>query len=215
MPETNLPTHPRTGLRAVGWSRRGPIWPILGGSSPEPTDSPAAPPAAPPPAPADVTSEPAKPAEDPMDTDAGRRALAAERQKAADEKRRADDLDTRLRAIEDKDKTELERASARVAELEKSYAEEQKQRLRLQVATTHRIPADDLILLTGTTEAELNAQAERIAALNTASAAAAAPPTFAPSTAQQAGNGTPVAPKGGVDAGRSMFRDRHPAKQGS
>ncbi|MFE3060590.1 hypothetical protein [Nocardia sp. NPDC059239] len=27
-----LPIHPHTGLRAIGWTRRGPIWPILGGS---------------------------------------------------------------------------------------------------------------------------------------------------------------------------------------
>jgi hypothetical protein len=28
---TTLPTHPRTGLRALGITRRGPVWPVLGG----------------------------------------------------------------------------------------------------------------------------------------------------------------------------------------
>ena len=32
MRTTTLPTHPRTGIRAIGWSRRGPIWPVMGGS---------------------------------------------------------------------------------------------------------------------------------------------------------------------------------------
>lgn len=30
-----LPIHPYTGLQAIGWSKRGPIWPIVGGSQPE------------------------------------------------------------------------------------------------------------------------------------------------------------------------------------
>ena len=41
-------------------------------------------------------ANPPSPSVDPMDTDAGRRALQAERQKAADEKRRADELAARL-----------------------------------------------------------------------------------------------------------------------
>ncbi|WP_025353372.1 hypothetical protein [Nocardia nova] len=32
MRTTTLPIHPRTGIRAIGWSRRGPIWPAMGGS---------------------------------------------------------------------------------------------------------------------------------------------------------------------------------------
>jgi hypothetical protein len=42
-----LPIHPRTGLRALGWTRRGPIWPVMGGSEP-PADPPADPPPDPP-----------------------------------------------------------------------------------------------------------------------------------------------------------------------
>jgi hypothetical protein len=30
----NLPVHPTTGLRALGMGRRGPIWPVMGGSQP-------------------------------------------------------------------------------------------------------------------------------------------------------------------------------------
>lgn len=32
MRNTTLPIHSVTGLRALGWTRRGPIWPVLGGS---------------------------------------------------------------------------------------------------------------------------------------------------------------------------------------
>jgi len=31
MRKTTLPIHPTTGLRALGFSKRGPIWPVLGG----------------------------------------------------------------------------------------------------------------------------------------------------------------------------------------
>lgn len=34
----NLPTHPTTGLRALGWGRRGPIWPVLGAAEAEARD---------------------------------------------------------------------------------------------------------------------------------------------------------------------------------
>lgn len=41
----HLPIHPSTGLRALGMSKRGPIWPVLGGSedAPDVPDSPEAP----------------------------------------------------------------------------------------------------------------------------------------------------------------------------
>ncbi|WP_052373775.1 phasin family protein [Nocardia otitidiscaviarum] len=46
-----LPIHPVTGLRALGMSKRGPIWPVIGGSGDTPPDPPAdAPPADAPPA---------------------------------------------------------------------------------------------------------------------------------------------------------------------
>ncbi|MGV9540920.1 hypothetical protein ACWDSF_06305 [Nocardia beijingensis] len=38
-----LPVHPSTGLRALGMSKRGPIWPVLGGSEDAPADAPAEP----------------------------------------------------------------------------------------------------------------------------------------------------------------------------
>lgn len=54
----HLPTHPVTGLRALGMSKRGPIWPVLGGSEDAPTDVP----------PTDTGSEAAAPHGFPADT---------------------------------------------------------------------------------------------------------------------------------------------------
>lgn len=157
-------------------------------------------------APQPATEPPATLKPDEVLGDAGKAALQKERADRKAAEKRAEELDARLKAIEDKDKSELERAQARLAELEKSYATEQQQRLRLQVATAHGITPDDLVLLTGSTEEELTAQATRIAALNANRAAATAAPAFAPSPAQYAGNGTPPAPAATVDAGRELYK---------
>jgi hypothetical protein len=141
--------------------------------------------------------------------DAGIGALQKERADRKAAEKRASELEARLQAIEDQGKSELERAQSRLAELEKNYATEQQQRLRLQVATAHSIGPDDLVLLTGATEDELTAQATRIAALNATRAAATAAPAFAPSPAQHAGNGTPAPPTATVTAGRDLYRSKH------
>lgn len=165
-----------------------------------------APPTATPPLPPVAPVVPATPGEDALG-DPGKAALQAERtaKKAAEKK--AADLESRLRAIEDKDKTDLERAQSRLAELERDFAAEQQQRLRLQIATAHSISADDLVLLTGSSEDELTAQAARIAALR-AQQAPSPLPVFAPSAGQHAGNGAPGPAKPSVVAGRDMFRAR-------
>lgn len=171
-------------------------------------------PTEPTPAPADAPQQPAPtpptatlstPADEPLGP-AGKAALDAERKARKELERQLREANERLQAIEDKDKSELERTQARLAELEKNYAAEQQQRLRLQVATAHGISSDDLVLLTGTTEEELVAQATRIAELNAARAAATAPPAFAPNPAQQAGNASPAPPAATVQAGRELYR---------
>lgn len=30
--ESTLPIHPFTGMQAIGWTRRGPVWPVMGGA---------------------------------------------------------------------------------------------------------------------------------------------------------------------------------------
>jgi hypothetical protein len=139
--------------------------------------------------------------------DAGKAAIKAERdaRKAADDARKAaekerDEFRNRLQALEDKDKSELEKATARLAELEQSYTTERATRLRLQIASEFEIGKDDLVLLTATDEDGLRAQAERVKARN--DAAAGRPPAPLP------GQGTPpAAPKtGSVSAGADEYR---------
>lgn len=133
----------------------------------------------------------------------GKAALSAERKARKEAERQLRELTTRLQAIEDKDKSELERAQARVSELEKQFGEERAQRLRLSVASQHSIPAEYVDLLTATDEEGLEAQATRVAQLVKATAA----PQFARNPGQGAGNGEPVTPS--VDSGRDLYRQKH------
>lgn len=87
---STLPTHPRTGLRALGWSRRGPIWPIRGGSVDTPPGDPANP---------DPKADPPK--GDPKENDtplgeAGKKALDAERARANDAEKQVRSLQSQI-----------------------------------------------------------------------------------------------------------------------
>lgn len=135
--------------------------------------------------------------------DAGKAALTAERKARKDAEKQLKELNARLQEIEDKDKSELERAQSRLAELEKQYGEERAQRLRLSVASQHAIPAEWMDLLTAADEEALTAQAAKVAQLVKASAA----PEFARNPGQGAGSGEPVTPS--VDSGRDLYRQKH------
>lgn len=107
----DLPIHPRlrhplTGepLRAVGHSRRGPIWPIIGAADDPPAGDP--PPADPPP-----SDPPAgDPPKEPELSDAGKRAIAEERDARKAEKRRADAAEAELEKLRNASKSEAEKA---------------------------------------------------------------------------------------------------------
>lgn len=138
--------------------------------------------------------------------DSGKAAIKAERdaRKAAEKER--NELRDQLKALEDKDKSELEKATARLAELEQNYGTERATRLRLEIASEFEIGKDDLVLLTATDEDGLRAQAERIKARN--DAAAGRPPAALP------GQGTaPAAPvTSSVAAGRQLYEQRKNTK---
>ena len=164
-------------------------------------------PAVPPPAPPVPAPEPPAPPATGDLGDAGKATLAKERADRKAAEKTAKELKDRLDALEDKDKSELEKAQKRLAELEKENADEKAQRLRLQVATKHGISQDDLVLLTGTTEDELTAQAKRIAEIRAGAAAATAPPRFTPNPGQNAGNGKPPA-TATVAAGAALYAEQ-------
>lgn len=76
--------------------------------------------------------------------DAGKKALEAERaaRKAAEEERKA--LAAKLKEIEDRDKTEAEKAAERLAEAEKRAAEVEARATRAEVAAATSIPVEIL-----------------------------------------------------------------------
>jgi hypothetical protein len=146
-------THPRTGerLRAIGFTRRGPIWPQMGASPDDPSTDPAAdPPAADPPA------DP-KPDADSLG-DAGKKALAAER----DARKAAEKELAKYR------KAEADKADADKSEAEKRAAAEQRavdaelRATRLEVAHEKGLTPAQAKRLVGSTRDELAADADEI-----------------------------------------------------
>lgn len=145
-------THPRTGerLRAIGSTSRGPIWPVLGASPDDPPADPADPPVVDPPA------DP-KPVDDPLG-DAGKKALAAER----DARKAAEKELAKFRKAEqdraDADKTADEK---RAAAEQRADAAEQRA-MRLEVAAEKGLTAAQAKRLVGSTREELAADADEI-----------------------------------------------------
>ena len=71
----------------------------------------------------------------------------------------------KLSEIEDAQKSEVEKAAERIAELEKQASEAQREALRFKVASKHGISDEDAdLFLTGSDEETLTKQAERLAA---------------------------------------------------
>lgn len=169
-----LPTHPVTGLRAIGWTSRGPIWPILGGApdpeEPDPDADPGNPvepdkqdPVPPPQAEPDK-GEPAPStfqaitSQDDLDKILGRR-LAQERAKYSgydDLKAKAAEYDK----LEDAKKTETQRLTDQLNAANKRAADLELNQLRRDVADAKGLPASLIKRLNGTTREELEADAD-------------------------------------------------------
>lgn len=125
--------------------------------------------------PADPTSS--KPDPDVADLgDAGKRAIKAEREARQAAEKAAKDLADRLKELEDRDKTEAERLTEAKLAAEQKAADALAEALRYKVATRFGINDEDAELyLTGTDEATLVRQAERLAELAKASGATPKP----------------------------------------
>jgi hypothetical protein len=94
--------------------------------------------------------------------DAGKRALEAERaaRKAAEKER--DAAAARLKEIDDRDKTESQKATERAEAAEKKLAETESRLLRSEVATAKKLPAGLAARLTGSTREELEKDADQL-----------------------------------------------------
>lgn len=132
----------------------------------------------------------------------GIKALKSERIRATQAKKRADAAEARLKEIEDAEKTELQRAQERIAELEKTTqayeAEKTRSEQRASVLATKNVPSEWADFVTGDSEDEMNQAADRILAnLSHADQGPALRPT--------SGN-----PGGSLEAGREAAKNFRP-----
>lgn len=111
------------------------------------------------------TTEPA-PQGDPAELgDAGKKALAAEREARAKAEKLANEYKARLDEIEQANLSEIEKAQKRAEAAEQELAAARVESLRLSVAAKHGLSGDHLDLLVGSTEEELEAKATKLASL--------------------------------------------------
>lgn len=97
--------------------------------------------------------------------DAGKRAIAAEREARSKAEKLANEYKSKLDKIEQDGISELEKANKRAADAESKLTATEKRIARLTVIAEKQIPADYHDLIHGDTEEELSASAEKVAAL--------------------------------------------------
>lgn len=96
--------------------------------------------------------------------DAGKKALAAERDARKAAEKASADLQAKLDQIEKANLSELEKAQLAAKEAQDELAEITRQNLRNSVALAKGVPADLAEFLTGDTEDELNTKADTLLA---------------------------------------------------
>lgn len=113
-------------------------------------------------APEAVTPDPEKQQGDPADGlgDAGKKALAAEREARKAAEKSAAEFAERLKKLETANLSELERAQREAAEARATLEQITKQNLRNSVALAKGVPADLVDFLNGDTEDEIAAKAD-------------------------------------------------------
>lgn len=114
---------------------------------------------------------------DPTLGDAGKKALDGERKARRDAEKKVTDLEARLKEIEDKDKSEVQKLTDEVAALRKTATDHETKALRAEVAMAKGLSAAQAKRLVGTTKEELEADADEVLeAFPTPGGAATAPP---------------------------------------
>ena len=98
----------------------------------------------------------------------GKKALEAERAARKEAERAAADLAAKVKEFEDAQKSEAERTAEALAEAQTRAAKAEAEALRLRVAAETELPADLHEFLSGDTEDELRAKAEKLKAATAA-----------------------------------------------
>lgn len=162
MSMSTLPVHPATGLQALGFGKRGPIWPVVGASED-------------PPNPEDPTPEPDPDPDEPLG-DAGKKALKSERDARAASDAKVKDLQKQLDTANQKlaaaksdgqpewqqkldelqGKLDAEIEARTTAEKDKAAAQ------RVTYGIDKGLPKALATKLVGTTDEELNAEIEEL-----------------------------------------------------
>jgi len=106
--------------------------------------------------------------------ESGKRALMAERKHRRDAEKQLADATKRLRELDDRDKTELQKAIERAEAAEKTGTSMRVANARLIAAAAHNIPAELVDLLGEGTDKQIDARAKLLAEKLTASTAAQA-----------------------------------------
>jgi hypothetical protein len=143
---------------------------------------------------ADTTKDQTQTQGDPADLgDAGKKALAAERDaRKAAEKATTDAL-AKVKAFEDAQKTEAEKAAEALTAAQQTAAESAAKALRYEVAAEKGIPLNAAMRLTGTTREELAADADVLKGLLGTTAPGPRADLSQASTRDPAAKGTPEA----------------------
>lgn len=120
----------------------------------------------------------------------GKKALAAERDARKAAEREKADLQKQLDAINAENMSDLEKAQAQAKAAEETAAKATRDALRYRYAAKHGISDEDAeLFLTGETEEQVAAQAERFASHTAATTASGTPKP----DLTQGGNGKPIA----------------------
>ena len=118
----------------------------------------------------------------------GQKALKAEREARKAAEKAATDLQSQLEQIQQAQMSDLEKAQAQARSYEEAATKAQAEALRWRIAAKHGISDDDAeTFLTGSDEASLTRQAERLASLATTA------PTTPKPDRTQGGSGEPPA----------------------
>lgn len=104
--------------------------------------------------------------------------VKALRRESAQARTKLNEAETRLRALEDKDKSELQRLSERAADNERRATDAELRLTRFEVAADRGLEATAAQFLTGANREEIEARADELAALLEAKSKPSEPPNF-------------------------------------
>lgn len=143
-----------------------------------------------------------------MDTDAGKRALQAERDARTAAEKRATDAEAKIQAAEDAKLSDIQRAQKERDDQAAENAKLKADNARLAALAKFPVPADYQELVTGTDAASFEASAKKLSELYARAEGKAPRPD--PVHRSGANRSTDNAPAGGsVAAGRDLYESKH------